>query len=545
MFKKIKDSIKATPKNVLILMGIILFGIFLRTYHFHDWLRFNADQSRDAAVVSDFIEGRSSLPLLGPKAGGTEFKLGGAFYYLQITSAKIFGNAPDKMAYPDLATSILAIPLLFLLFKRAFKENIALILTSILGVSIFAIKYARFAWNPNSAPFYCLLFLYALLILGEEGKSTKKTWWAIVGGLALGVGVQLHTLLLIIMPITAVIFFVYVSRKNPLIWKQAAIVFLLAAFLNTGQIVSEFQNNGSNVKAFFGGASSKTAKGSSLLNNLADDMACQVQANVFILSGIGDDDQCGISLIKNTYNKAPGISNKALFAVGTLLGMVFSFGGFWLWIQALFKEIETKKKLFLQLTGIYTLVGFILLIPLAKEISLRFYLAIIFVPFVLLGLWLEAILQWGRKYSNNVMLFVGLFVAIILGTNILAVKNSFADHANKNQVSTSTETEMMLGETEFLASYIVQHAPSGSTVFLQGKQTYLFKYLKSIEYFTSKNNIALRAFSKKVSPTADDLIFSISNAKNKGKLTKALAEKYVARDIKLHGRFAIEEFIKK
>ena len=159
MYKYLKEQIKRIPNYVLILTGIILLGIFLRTYHFHDWLRFNADQSRDAGVVSDFVEGKSGLPLLGPKAGGTEFKLGGAFYYLQITSAKIFGDAPDKMAYPDLLASILAIPLLFLFLKRAFNENIALVLTGVLSVSIFAIKYARFAWNPNSAPFYCLLFL--------------------------------------------------------------------------------------------------------------------------------------------------------------------------------------------------------------------------------------------------------------------------------------------------------------------------------------------------------------------------------------------------
>ena len=544
MYKYLKEQIKRIPNYVLILTGIILLGIFLRTYHFHDWLRFNADQSRDAGVVSDFVEGKSGLPLLGPKAGGTEFKLGGAFYYLQITSAKIFGDAPDKMAYPDLLASILAIPLLFLFLKRAFNENIALVLTGVLSVSIFAIKYARFAWNPNSAPFYCLLFLYALLVLGEN-KTVRKFWWALAGGVALGVGVQLHTLLLIIMPITAVIFFVWVSRKNPLIWKQAAIVFLLAAFLNTGQIVSEFQTNGANVKAFFGGASTKTAKGSSLLNNLADDVACQLQADVFIISGLGNDDQCGAGLLKSIYNKTQGIFNKAFFVFGTFLSLVFSFGGVWLWLQSLRKTTEPKKKLFLQLAGIYALVGFILLIPLAKEISLRFYLALIFVPFVLLSLWLEALLQWGEKYSKYAMTLVGIIVVIILGTNILAVKTSFADHANKKQISTSTETEIMLGEAEFLANYVVQHAQPGSTVFLQGKQTYLFKYLKSIEYFTSKHSVQLKAFSKKTEPSPSDLIFSISNAKNKGKLTKSFAEIYVAQDIKSHGRFTIEELIKK
>ena len=134
-FKKIINKI---PYSTWILLGIILIGIFLRTYNFHDWLRFNADQSRDAEVVSNSLEGKSSLPLLGPKAGGTEFRLGPIFYYFQTASAAFFGNQPDKMAYPDLFFSILSIPLLFLFLRKLFSERIALSSTAIYSLSFFA-----------------------------------------------------------------------------------------------------------------------------------------------------------------------------------------------------------------------------------------------------------------------------------------------------------------------------------------------------------------------------------------------------------------------
>ena len=83
-------SIKKIPTYALILGAVFVAGIFIRTYHYHDWLRMNADQARDAALVSRTVEGIDPLPLLGPKAGGTEFKLGPAFYWFEAASAKVF-----------------------------------------------------------------------------------------------------------------------------------------------------------------------------------------------------------------------------------------------------------------------------------------------------------------------------------------------------------------------------------------------------------------------------------------------------------------------
>ena len=114
MINNLKSFIARIPSYFWIVVLILIVGIFLRTYNFHNWLRFNADQGRDSEVISRVVEENSAWPLLGPKAGGTEFKLGPAFYYFEIVSAKIFGDYPDKMAYPDLLTSVLSIGLLFL-----------------------------------------------------------------------------------------------------------------------------------------------------------------------------------------------------------------------------------------------------------------------------------------------------------------------------------------------------------------------------------------------------------------------------------------------
>ena len=101
-FKIINNKVKSIPKYFWVLLLITVLGFFLRTYNFHDWLRFNMDQGRDATLISAVIDKDIALPLIGPRAGGTDFHLGPMSYYFQIISAKVFGNYPDKMAYPDL-----------------------------------------------------------------------------------------------------------------------------------------------------------------------------------------------------------------------------------------------------------------------------------------------------------------------------------------------------------------------------------------------------------------------------------------------------------
>src|SRR3989339_797357 len=155
------NGVKKISASFGILLAIILVGIFLRTYNFHDFLRFNADQSRDAAVINNALEGKEALPLLGPKAGGTDFRLGPAFYYFNYASGLVFGGNPDKLAYPDLLFSILAIPLFYVFSRRYFGKNISLAVAFLFAISLFTVRYSRFSWNPNSTPFFTMLFLYA------------------------------------------------------------------------------------------------------------------------------------------------------------------------------------------------------------------------------------------------------------------------------------------------------------------------------------------------------------------------------------------------
>jgi len=128
-------------KKIFYIIAILIFsvGVFLRTYHFRDWLQFGPDQVRDISANQNIIEGRAPWPLLGPEIGNIKYNLGPIYYYFQILSGKIFGVLPETMAYPDLLFSILTIPLFYFFLKKYFTPDLSLTLTGLFSISLFIV----------------------------------------------------------------------------------------------------------------------------------------------------------------------------------------------------------------------------------------------------------------------------------------------------------------------------------------------------------------------------------------------------------------------
>jgi 4-amino-4-deoxy-L-arabinose transferase-like glycosyltransferase len=204
MMKALALSWKTEKRMILILGAILAVSIFLRVYHFHDWLHFGSDQARDLELVEGVVDHGKSWPLLGADASNTHFKLGPAYHYFQIIAMMLFGDDPSVMAYPDVLFSLLVIPLFFAFLRKYFDEDLSLILVFLYAVSFFSVEFSRFAWNPNPLPFFVALFLLSMLRFLEDGERTA--WmWSLSLGIALGIGIQLHTLLLLLLPIFSVL----------------------------------------------------------------------------------------------------------------------------------------------------------------------------------------------------------------------------------------------------------------------------------------------------------------------------------------------------
>ena len=536
MKKYLQNTIR--QKTFWLLVGIILVGIFLRTYQYSNFLRFNPDQSRDAGIIRDAINGKAALPLLGPKAGGTSFQLGPVFYDFAYFSAKIFGAVPDKMACPDLLTSILFLPLLYFFLRKFFSQNISLIATSLAAVSFYAVKYSRFAWNPNSTPLWILLTFYALYELVKPNQN-RRWLWAIILGIAAGISIQLHSLALFSLPVVFVVYFIYLFfKKNPA-WKWAPVVLAVVLLANSFQIASEVQTGGKNIQSFFRGMHAKTSRSGTLADKFLLDTVCHIQGESYMILPIGNDSKCDFMDAAGSLQKN---NNNLLLLADILFATVFVLGGYFLLIQAWRKETDAEKKIFLELILLYAAVLFALLIPLADEISFRFFLVAEFLPFVFVALWIEFFEEHlEKKYFITIVVVI---VGTVVGTNLTTLTDYAANLAGVRAQGSNGFEEITLGEVKYMADFMETNLGGAKVVYVQGSAADLFEVLKPIEYFTSPSGLKVIQLKKGKILAATDKIFLISVMKDpikKSKFSQSMAKQYNLLASGRYGRVEIYE----
>ena len=503
----IKNSISKVPKRIWSIALIMAVGIFLRTYHFHDWLYFYPDQARDVMVVKDFLGGKSSLPLMGFRAASTSFDLGAMYYYFQIASGKLFGMAPDTMAYPDLFFNILAIPLLYYFLKRYFKTNISLVLTGLYSISYFAIEYSRFAWNPNPMPFFVLLYLLSLWKFLTEKEKTNWGW--IVGiGVAVGIGIQLHTILIFLLTSVSLIALIITLKSNWRLWKRWLAIIAIVLLLNTNQIVSETRHNFSNTKKLFKlsvGSTDNAGTVNEKYNPLALDAVCHVQANTHIISSLGNKVECNyLTIAVGMYKqKLLGIPIDAKKILEIAAGFLFSIFGYGLLIYFYCQEPDQKRKTFLGLICLYIGLSFAIIYPVISDAPLRYFLQVFFVPYLFLGFIFEFI---RKKYSKIFVPAVFAASALIIGFNfntLLAEARLYAtnDHSQPQYV--------VLGELEHMRDYIISQTNSSKTVYMIADGKYMQNYFYPLSYVLQEKDITLARELKDLNaiPSNEPLFF--------------------------------------
>lgn len=471
---------------ITIIVLIIGTGIFLRSYHFSDWLHFELDQARDALVISEaYIEGPGELPLLGPKARGTFLRLGPLFYYSEYLSAKIFGNTPPGIAAVILIFSILSLPLFFIFCRRFFDGKISAILLLIYSISLFFIMYSRFAWNPNPLPFFILLFLYSLSKLSDE--NTNRGWWLVSASIALSYATQLHFLAFFVFPIFVCLFLIY---KKPEIKLKYWLISLLAILiLYSPVIINDVKTGGKNIKEFAKAISGKSEKGG---NSMKQRLAVNFfeHSRYYFLSIISTSSDAFLSNKLNGEMRVTlrndstcGSDCKKSWTFG-ILGIIFFTWGSFLLFNRLRLEKKPKKD-FLVICGLWLSITFGIFAPLASELSPRFFLLSFPLAFIFLGLILENIFS-KSKYSY----FAYLIILLLVANNFLEVKKRFTELASANNKYFKIQKDVILKEpsrvtysqeNEILSYMLEQRKINGGPIYYLSEAQYrpAFKYLLS------------------------------------------------------------------
>lgn len=413
-------------KMVLLVALVVGVGIFLRSYNFADWMHFELDQSRDAKVVLWSIEnGIETLPLLGPRAGGTYLRLGPAFYYFEYIGAKIFGNTPQGMAAPTLFFSILSMPIFFIFVRRYFDEKISIGLLTIFATSLFLIMYSRFAWNPNTLIFFNLLFIYALLKAFDKEEKLRPLW-LIVATFAMGIGMQLHFLAFIVLPVIAIAF-VLIKRPK---FKASNWIYVLLVILIifSPVIINDIKTDGANAKEFFKAISGKSDKNK---NNLAEKAIRNYTENS-IAHWMIISSQEKNSLPKVSISGRPELISVICDAtckkniLNGIFGLILFTSGFALLVRGIKKESNIMKRDFLIINLVLFTITFGIFTPIAYDLSPRFFILIAPLAFVFLGLILEFI---SKKFKGGWWVVLVIMLALIV-SNFSAIKKRFFEMDN-------------------------------------------------------------------------------------------------------------------
>lgn len=466
---------------VLLFIFVVTLGFFLRTYNFTEWLRFNADQARDATVVRSMVE-KHEVPLLGPVAGGTNFRIGPMSIYFQFIGAWLFGTFPDKMAYADLFFGILSVPLIFLLLKEYFSRAIGLLGAALYAGSFFAIQYSRFAWNSNSAQFFVLLLLYAIIKLSYE-KSWAKILWVIVSGLSLGVLVQLHTLLLFASPLFIIIIGVHFVKNKKVGVVHVLFVIIVALLVNFPQILNEVRTDQGNITAFYDGLMKKSTKQDTLGGNVLHVVACQMEANAKILLPEIENENCNFPFTWDNLKKLNKRNETFVawieYGVKFVFVVVFSVFGYCILVARAFKAKEESARIFFAVIFAYCVSLLLVSFPFGSEISLRYFILTAFVPYLFVALFFDLFM---KKYGRKKLIFPVILVSIIFVYNIYFCVQIFDGYRN----SSGNMINGSMKQAEQIAEYLINQEPASSTIQIGGRSTDIGRFVDRMSYFSGK-----------------------------------------------------------
>ncbi|NTW30651.1 MAG: hypothetical protein HGA33_05200, partial [Candidatus Moranbacteria bacterium] len=353
--------------------------------------------------------------------------------------------------------------------------RLSLPLTLLSAVSFYGVKYARFAWNPNPIPFFVLALLLLLLHLTDKNEK-RSTLFAILLGLIIGIGTQLHTVLLFLFPamlfLTAV-FLVVRDRKLPIL--RFAIIIGIALALHVPVLVSELSTSGANTTAFLNGINTKTEHRTSLVKTVLLDLEFFGQGTAYALTGIepdhgwtnpikliGTHDPVEISLF---------LGSLALLSVG-LIGFIFT----------IFRRSSGQRRRLLALIGSFSGLSFLLLLPLGNELNIRFFIILLFLPYVLIGLLVDFLIT-RHAFRFATLIGFALLTVALLFTNLRTYFMTY--DLSAYHIAKSAYGGMSLGEAQALADF-VRETSDGAPASL-----FPFEFARSVRFLVERTGMPL------------------------------------------------------
>ncbi|HET7098716.1 MAG TPA: glycosyltransferase family 39 protein [Patescibacteria group bacterium] len=198
---KIKNWIKANPKEFWILFAILILSAFLRLYKIDQYMTFLGDEGRDVIIVRRFLT-ELHPPLIGPGTSVGNMYLGPLYYYMMAPALLIANFSPVGPAIQIALLGVLTVLFVWFVGRSWFGKTSGLIAAGLYAISPTVITFSRSSWNPNIMPFFALLCIWSVWkVWSSSTKASEgQEKWLIVLGISFAFVLQSHYLGLLLAP---------------------------------------------------------------------------------------------------------------------------------------------------------------------------------------------------------------------------------------------------------------------------------------------------------------------------------------------------------
>lgn len=236
----------------LFLAVVVLVAIWARFYNIHDTVIFQADQGRDALIVSHIFK-YGNLVAIGPTTSVGNLYLGPFYYYFMMPFLWLTYPSPFGPVYAVAALGVLTAGLFYWWGKTMIGPRAGMISGFLYAVSAMMAQFNRFSWNPNIVPFFAL----AMIVATYYAWQKSPRYWVAVA-LCFSILLQLHYITILMALGAGVIWLIQVSMlakakqfgelKNLVLWSALSAIVVVGSFAPV--LAFDVKYNGLNSSAF-------------------------------------------------------------------------------------------------------------------------------------------------------------------------------------------------------------------------------------------------------------------------------------------------------
>ena len=221
----------------LIILIIILIGLLLRVWNFHNLFYFAIDEEKAAYIINGITSG-THFPTVGhPSSIG--FRLGPLQYYLLAPFYKLISPSPVTWGYLSVAVSFVSMILIYKLGSKI-GRNVGIFSLFFYNFSFLNIIYDRRGWQLSFHSLLALSILYSILKI-KKGHSK----YAYILTLALIGATHFEVATILFVPF---VFFAIILFKLKFKLKIAAICILLFIISHLGLLIFDLRHQFINSK---------------------------------------------------------------------------------------------------------------------------------------------------------------------------------------------------------------------------------------------------------------------------------------------------------